>query len=163
MERQDSAGPLQVLLIEDNRGDVLLLQEAIRATGSGHTLHHVADGEAALRFLSRSGEHECAIEPDLILLDLNLPLLDGRQLLAVIKRHPQWCHIPVVVLSGSDSQIDQLATYKMHATGYVTKPADLDEFHLIASSLDQLWRSILSGRSGRPLPMPQWAAWPWSR
>lgn len=163
MERLDTAAPLQVLLVEDNRGDAMLMQEAVDACGTGHILHHVSDGEAALRFLGRQREFREAPVPDLVLLDLNLPLLDGRQLLAEIKRHPQWCRIPVVVLTGSGSQLDQLAAYKLHATGYVTKPADLDEFHQIAGSLDDLWRSISASRSGQHEPLPQWASWPWTR
>lgn len=159
----DQAPWLQILLVEDNPGDVMLVREAMQENKIGNQLHHVGDGEAALRFLARQEPYEDAPRPDLILLDLNLPLLDGRQLLAEIKRHAQWCRIPVVVLTGSVSQLDQLAAYKLHATGYVTKPADLDEFHQIAGSLDELWRSISASRSGHHEPLPQWASWPWTR
>jgi len=162
MNDTDFTSPLHILLVEDNHGDALLMREAITTDQPRHVLHHVRDGEEALRFLSRTGEHRNAVRPDLILLDLNLPLLDGRQLLARLKRSSAWCDIAVVVLSASSSQTDVLASYKLHATGYVTKPADLDEFSNVARSIDDLWRSISSNRlGGQPEPMPSWASWPW--
>lgn len=163
MNEPEHTQPLHILLVEDNHGDALLMQEAITGAQSvRHVLHHVRDGEEALRFLSCSGKYHDAPRPDLILLDLNLPLLDGRQVLARLKRSPEWCDIPVVVLSASSSQTDVLASYKLHATGYVTKPADLDEFSNVARSIDDLWRSISDNRLGRHAPMPSWASWPWA-
>lgn len=162
MDDDDFSRPLQIMLVEDNHGDALLLHEAITARQQGHVLHHVRDGEAALRLLSGIGEYKTPLRPDLILLDLNLPLLDGRQLLATLKRSAAWCDIPVVIMSASSSQTDVLVSYKLHATGYVTKPTDLDEFSHVAQSIDALWHSIVSNRRGQPEPMPTWASWPWS-
>lgn len=123
-----SGTPIDVLLVEDDPGDELMTREAFEDNKIGNTLHVVRDGEEALDFLYKRGAHTGAPQPDLILLDLNLPKYDGRQVLEEIKSDPALSHIPVVVLTTSAAEEDILRSYKLHANAYVTKPVDLDQF-----------------------------------
>ncbi|MEY4754510.1 MAG: hypothetical protein RJA44_2185 [Pseudomonadota bacterium] len=134
---------LQILLVEDNPGDVMLVREAMQENKIGNQLHHVGDGEAALRFLARQAPYEQVPRPDLILLDLNLPLLDGRGVLAAVKGHPDWHDIPVVIMTSSQAEADVLASYRLRANCYVVKPIDLDQFMHVVRSIEQFWVSIV--------------------
>lgn len=143
MSDSDHAHLLQILLVEDNPGDVMLVREAMLDNKIGNELHHVSDGRAALRFLAREAPYEHAPRPDLVLLDLNLPLLDGREVLAAIKSSKEWCEIPVVVMTSSQAEADIVASYKLKANCYVTKPLDLDQFMHVVHSIENFWFTIV--------------------
>ncbi|MFD8804148.1 response regulator [Streptomyces sp. NPDC059597] len=138
-----SATPIDVLLVEDDPGDELMTREAFEDNKIGNTLHVVRDGEEALQFLYREGEHAGAPRPDLILLDLNLPKYDGRQVLERIKSDPDLAHIPVVVLTTSAAEEDILRSYKLHANAYVTKPVDLDQFIAAVRQIDDFFVQVV--------------------
>ncbi|MFK4106809.1 response regulator [Streptomyces sp. NPDC019531] len=137
------ASPIDVLLVEDDPGDELMTREAFEDNKIGNTLHVVRDGEEALDFLYRRGEHTEAPQPDLILLDLNLPKYDGRQVLEKIKSDPELSHIPVVVLTTSAAEEDILRSYKLHANAYVTKPVDLDQFIAAVRQIDDFFVQVV--------------------
>ncbi|MET7645477.1 response regulator [Streptomyces sp. NPDC005426] len=141
--------PIEILLVEDDPGDELMTREAFEDNKIGNTLHVVRDGQAALDFLYRRGEHVDAPRPDLILLDLNLPKYDGRQVLARIKQDPELSLIPVVVLTTSSAEEDVLRSYKLHANAYVTKPVDLDQFIAAVRQIDEFFVTVvrLPGRA----------------
>ncbi len=134
-----NARPLVILLVEDNPADVRLTREAFREGKIQNTLHVVQDGVEALAFLRRQGPHTEAPRPDLILLDLNLPRKDGREVLAEIKDDPLLRRIPVVILTTSRSEADVLRTYDLHANCYVTKPVDLEQFFEVIRSVETFW------------------------
>ncbi|MEW2131530.1 response regulator [Streptomyces sp. NPDC005435] len=138
-----AATPIDVLLVEDDPGDELMTREAFEDNKIGNTLHVVRDGEEALHFLYREGEHAGAPRPDLILLDLNLPKYDGRQVLERIKSDPDLSHIPVVVLTTSAAEEDILRSYKLHANAYVTKPVDLDQFIAAVRQIDDFFVQVV--------------------
>ncbi|MFJ4205400.1 response regulator [Streptomyces sviceus] len=138
-----AASPIDVLLVEDDPGDELMTREAFEDNKIGNTLHVVRDGEEALDFLYRRGDHTEAPEPDLILLDLNLPKYDGRQVLEKIKSDPELAHIPVVVLTTSAAEEDILRSYKLHANAYVTKPVDLDQFIAAVRQIDDFFVQVV--------------------
>jgi two-component system response regulator len=144
-----AATPIDVLLVEDDPGDELMTREAFEDNKIGNTLHVVRDGEEALDFLYRRGDHTEAPRPDLILLDLNLPKYDGRQVLERIKSDPDLAHIPVVVLTTSAAEEDILRSYKLHANAYVTKPVDLDQFIAAVRQIDDFFVQVvrLPGRA----------------
>ena len=129
----------ELLLVEDNPGDVLLTQEAFREGGAPLRLSVVGDGEEALRYLRKQGAHEHAIRPDLILLDLNLPRKDGRELLAEIKQDDDLAQIPVLILTTSQSRQDIGRAYKLHANCYLTKPLDVETFMAKMRSVEDFW------------------------
>lgn len=133
--------PIEILLVEDNPGDARLAIEAFKdgADRLASRLHHVEDGVEALEFLRRQNSHSGAVRPDLILLDLNLPRKDGREVLAEIKEDPDLKLIPVLVLTTSLAERDIFETYNLHANGYVTKPLDLDEFAEVVASIQNFW------------------------
>lgn len=139
----DAARPIEILLVEDNPGDVRLTQEALRESRILNNLHFAKDGVEALAFLNREGALQGAPKPDLILLDLNLPRKDGRELLAEIKQSSTLKRIPVVVLTTSEAEQDILKTYDLHANCYITKPVDLDKFVTIVKGLEEFWLSIV--------------------
>ncbi|MFD5113632.1 response regulator [Streptomyces sp. NPDC058220] len=141
--------PIEVLLVEDDAGDELMTREAFEDNKIRNTLHVVRDGEEALDFLYRRGAHEGAPRPDLVLLDLNLPKYDGRQVLEQIKTDPELALIPVVVLTTSSAEEDILRSYKLHANAYVTKPVDLDQFIKAVRQIDEFFVSVvrLPGRT----------------
>ncbi|MDT0484141.1 MULTISPECIES: response regulator [Streptomyces] len=138
-----AASPVDVLLVEDDPGDELMTREAFEDNKIGNTLHVVRDGEEALDFLYRRGDHTDAPRPDLILLDLNLPKYDGRQVLEKIKSDPDLAHIPVVVLTTSAAEEDILRSYKLHANAYVTKPVDLDQFIAAVRQIDDFFVQVV--------------------
>ncbi len=139
-----SAGtPIDVLLVEDDPGDELMTREAFEDNKIGNNLHVVRDGEEALDFLYRRGEHTGAPRPDLILLDLNLPKYDGRQVLEKIKSDQDLSDIPVVVLTTSSAEEDILRSYRLHANAYVTKPVDLDQFIAAVRQIDDFFVQVV--------------------
>ena len=138
-----SAGrPVQILLVEDNPADARLTQEAIRDTEFHHRLHLAEDGEEAMEFLFQEGEYEDAPRPDLILLDLNLPGMDGREVLAEVKSDESLGMIPVVVLTTSTAQQDLLYSYGLRANSYVNKPIDRIHFNVMIKSVLDYWINI---------------------
>lgn len=141
---------VDVLLVEDNPGDVRLTREALRRNGHDLRLHHAEDGIAAMRFLRRDTPYEAAPRPDLILLDLNLPLMGGRDVLAAIKSDASLRSIPVIVLSTSQSDDDVCHAYDLQANCFISKPADLHEFNQVIHSIERFWlhTASLVGRGG---------------
>jgi chemotaxis family two-component system response regulator Rcp1 len=137
------AGPIEVLLVEDSPGDVRLTQEAFKDAKVHINLHVAPDGAKAMIFLRREGEHSNAPRPDLILLDLNLPKKDGREVLAEIKGDPALMSIPVVILTTSSSDADILRSYQLHANCYITKPVGLEGFLTVVKSIDSFWLSVV--------------------
>jgi chemotaxis family two-component system response regulator Rcp1 len=134
---------IEVLLVEDSPGDVLLTQEALKDAKVHVTLHVAKDGIEAMDYLKRAGTFVNAIRPDLILLDLNLPRKDGREVLKEIKETPSLRTIPVVILTTSSSDIDVLQSYHLHANCYISKPVDLDGFLKVVQSIDNFWLSVV--------------------
>ncbi|MEA3179358.1 MAG: hypothetical protein QOI59_2881 [Gammaproteobacteria bacterium] len=137
------AEPIEVLLIEDSVGDVRLTREAFNDAKVHINLHVATDGVDAMAFLRRDGPHVNAPRPDLILLDLNLPKKDGREVLKEIKESPELGVIPVVILTTSASEADILRTYQLHANCYITKPVDLEGFLRVVKSIDSFWLSVV--------------------
>jgi two-component system, chemotaxis family, response regulator Rcp1 len=137
------AQPLEVLLVEDSPGDVRLTKEALKDAKVHINLGVVRDGIDAMAFLMREGEYATAPRPDLILLDLNLPRKDGREVLKEIKENPELKSIPVVILTTSASEADILRSYLLHANCYITKPVNLDGFLTVVKSIDSFWLSIV--------------------
>jgi two-component system, chemotaxis family, response regulator Rcp1 len=138
------APPVEILLVEDNPGDVRLTREALKEGKVYNNLHWAKDGVEALEFLRREGAHAGAPRPDIILLDLNLPKKDGREVLAVIKNDGEFKHIPVVVLTTSKAEEDVLKSYALHANCYVTKPVDLEKFIQVVQSIDRFWLTVVT-------------------
>lgn len=134
---------IRILLVEDNPGDVRLTQEAFREGRVRNEMDVVTDGEAALAFLRRQEPYTTVERPDLILLDLNLPRKDGREVLAEVKGDPQLRRIPVIVLTTSAAEADILRSYDLHANSYVTKPIDLDEFLAAVRSIEEFWLALV--------------------
>jgi len=135
--------PIEILLVEDNPGDIRLTVEALKEGKVQNKLHFVNDGIEAIAFLHREGKYSDVPHPDLILLDLNLPKKDGPEVLAEIKEDPALKHIPVVVLTGSKAGEDILKTYNLHANCYVTKPIDLEQFIMVVKSIRDFWLTIV--------------------
>jgi CheY-like chemotaxis protein len=135
--------PIQVLLVEDNPGDVRLTREAFKDAKVHLEMHVVNDGVEAIDFLNQRGGYEGSPRPDLILLDLNLPRKDGRDVLAEIKADPSLKSIPVVILTTSASDVDIESSYLLHANCYITKPVDLDGFLTVVRSIDNFWFSVV--------------------
>jgi chemotaxis family two-component system response regulator Rcp1 len=135
--------PVEILLVEDNPGDVRLTMEALK---EGRLLNHVSvaeDGVEALAFLRQEGKYADEVRPDLILLDLNLPKKDGREVLAEIKEDPELRQIPVVVLTTSTAEQDVLGTYDLHANCYINKPVDFEQFIKVVKSVGDFWFSVV--------------------
>ena len=135
--------PIEVLLVEDDPGDELMTREAFEDNKIGNRLHVARDGEEALDFLYRRGVHSEAPRVDLVLLDLNLPKYDGRQVLERIRADPDLTHLPVVVLTTSSSEEDILRSYKLHANAYVTKPVDVNQFIAAVRQIDDFFLSVV--------------------
>ncbi len=135
---------VDVLLVEDDPGDVLMTREAFEHHKIRNKLHVVDDGVQAIQFLHRQGEYADAPRPGLILLDLNLPRKDGREVLAEIKADPDLCDIPIVVLTTSGADEDILRSYKLHANAYVTKPVNFARFIEVIRQIDQFFVSVVS-------------------
>ena len=135
--------PLNILLVEDNPGDVDLTVKALDGSKFRNKIAVAADGEIAMAMLRHEGEHARAARPDLVLLDLNIPKMDGLEVLAAIKADSALRQIPVVVLTSSSAQRDVAESYKLHANCFVTKPVDLHEFLSVVQSIEQFWLEIV--------------------
>lgn len=135
--------PVNVLLVEDNAGDIRLTQEAFKEGRLLVNLNVVRDGQEAMTFLRREGTHAQAPTPDLVLLDLNLPKMDGREVLREIKNDSDLGPIPVIILTTSEADADILATYGHHANCYITKPVDIDQFISVVKLLKEFWFSVV--------------------
>jgi len=135
--------PINILLVEDNPGDADLAREALEDSKLNNALHVVDDGEKAMAFLRRTGPYAEAPQPDLILLDLNLPKKDGREVLAEIKADDDLKRIPVVILTTSQAEEDVVKSYNLHANCYITKPIDLNQFLHVVRSIEDFWLSIV--------------------
>ena len=134
--------PIEILMVEDSPGDVRLTKEALKEAKVLNHISVVEDGVEAMAFLRREGAHAEAPRPDLILLDLNLPRKDGREVLAEIKADPALTQIPVVVLTTSQAEQDILRSYQLHANCYITKPVDLDQFISVIKSVETFWLTV---------------------
>lgn len=135
--------PVEILLVEDNPGDILLTRKAFESSKILNTLHVVTDGTAALEFLRGQGEHAGAPRPDLVLLDINLPGLDGHEVLATIKTDEALCNIPVVMLTSSGHERDVSASYQNHANSYICKPPTLEGLIKALGSLQEYWFAVV--------------------
>lgn len=140
---QPNSNPIRVLLVEDNPGDIRLTQEAFRENKMLNSLSVVKDGVEAMEFLLQEGKYEAALRPDLILLDLNLPRKDGREVLAEIKSDSSLKLIPVVILTTSDADEDILKSYELHANCYIKKPVDLEQFINVVRSIEDFWVAVV--------------------
>lgn len=135
--------PVDILLVEDNPGDVDLTIEALKEGKVANRLRVADDGVEAMAFLRREGKYADAFRPDLILLDLNLPRKDGREVLAEIKADPALKQIPVVVLTTSEAEQDIVKSYQLHANCYITKPVDLEQFIRVVRAIDEFWLTVV--------------------
>lgn len=136
--------PIEILLVEDNPGDVRLTREALREGKIQNNLQVLPDGAEALKYLNRQAPYERSPRPDLILLDLNLPKVDGRQVLEFLKGNRELRTIPVVILTTSKSEEDVLRSYNLHANCYVTKPVDLDQFIQVVRGIESFWFTVVT-------------------
>jgi CheY-like chemotaxis protein len=143
MSFRDAGRPAEVFLVEDNPGDVRLTQEVLKEAKVSNRLSVAPDGVEALAFLRREGSYQDAPSPDLILLDLNLPKKDGREVLAEIKADAMLRKIPVVILTTSKAEEDVLRSYQLHANCYVTKPVDLSSFISVVRSIEDFWLCVV--------------------
>lgn len=136
--------PVEILLVEDNPGDARLAQEALKEDKIKNALHSVADGVEAMAFLRQEGKYTGAPRPDLILLDLNLPKKDGREVLAEIKSDENLKRIPVVVLTVSQAETDILKSYNLNANCFITKPVSLEEFIKVVQAIEHFWFTVVT-------------------
>ena len=143
---------IEILLVEDNQADIRLTTEVLKDAKLRNTIHVARDGIEALEFLRRQGKFSGFPEPDLVLLDLNLPRLNGREVLREIKSDPEMKRIPVVILTTSDAEQDILKSYELHANCYITKPVDLEQFSKVVQYIEEFWFSIVKLPSGKPIP-----------
>lgn len=134
---------VQILLVEDNPGDVRLTREALKEAKFRNKVEVVGDGVEALAYLHQQGQYSGAMRPHLIMLDLNLPRMDGREVLAAIKKDADLRRIPVVVLSSSEAETDIARAYELHANAYVTKPVDIDHFLQVVKAIEEFWVEIV--------------------
>jgi CheY-like chemotaxis protein len=144
INRSTTGRPIDILLVEDNPGDVRLTVEGLKESKVRNNLHVARDGVEAMEFLRREGQHTGAVRPDLILLDLNLPRMDGREVLLEIKSDAQLKTIPVVVLTTSRAEHDVLRSYELQANCYITKPVDLEQFITVVKSIEDFWFTIVT-------------------
>lgn len=138
-----SCRPIEILMVEDNPGDVRLTMEALKEAKVRNNLHLVEDGEAALKFLRCQDPYTNVPRPDLVLLDLNLPKKNGREVLAEIKEDPELKRIPVVILTVSEAEQDILKSYDLHANCFITKPVDLEQFLTVVKSIENFWLTVV--------------------
>jgi two-component system, chemotaxis family, response regulator Rcp1 len=138
-----NAEPIELLLVEDSPGDVRLTREAFKESRVLNHLHIVKDGVEALAFLRKEGQYASAVRPDLILLDLNLPKINGQEVLAQIKEDPGLKRIPVVILTVSKAEEDIIRSYNLHANCYITKPVELDQFLTAIKGIENFWLAIV--------------------
>ncbi|HXD24233.1 MAG TPA: response regulator [Gemmatimonadaceae bacterium] len=148
MRPRTAIAPIEILLVEDNLPDVRLTLEAFKDARVRNNLHVAHDGVQAMAYLRNEGEFTAATRPDLILLDLNLPRMDGREVLSEIKNDPALEHIPVVILTTSQAEQDILRSYHLRANAFITKPVDLTDFLRVIRTIEEFWLEIV--RLGRP-------------
>jgi len=141
--KSEGTRAIDVLLVEDDPGDVLMTREAFEDNKVANNLYVVNDGVTAMEFLRKQGEHSDAPTPDLVLLDLNLPRMDGREVLAALKDDPELRRIPVVVLTTSEAEEDVLRSYSLHANAYVTKPVDFHRFIEVVRQIDEFFVTVV--------------------
>jgi CheY-like chemotaxis protein len=142
-QQPDADRMIEILLVEDDPGDVVMTREAFQDYKVRNTLHVVNDGVEAMAFLRKEGEFADRPRPDLVLLDLNLPKMDGREVLEAIKSDPELASIPVVVLTTSENEDDVLRSYSLHANAYVTKPVDFERFIEVVRQIDEFFVSVV--------------------
>jgi chemotaxis family two-component system response regulator Rcp1 len=140
---KEACRPIEILMVEDNPGDVRLTVEALKEGKIRNNFHTVEDGVEALAFLRHQGPYASAPRPDIVLLDLNLPKKNGREVLAEIKEDPDLRRIPVVILTVSQAEQDILKSYNLHANCYITKPVDLDQFLEVVKSIENFWLTVV--------------------
>lgn len=138
-----NSNPIQILLVEDNPGDVRLTQESLHDSKIKNCLHVVMDGVEAIAFLRQEGQYVDAPRPDVVLLDLNLPKKSGHEVLTEVKNDPNLKTIPIVILTTSDAEEDILGSYENHANCYITKPVDLEQFIKIVETIEDFWFTIV--------------------
>jgi CheY-like chemotaxis protein len=143
MKVGEKSRPIEILLVEDSAGDVRLVKEALKENKFLNNLYVARDGVEAMKFLHQEGKYADAVRPDLILLDLNLPKKDGREVLAEVKGDEDLKRIPVVIMTVSEAEEDILKTYNLHANCYITKPIDLDQFIKVVRSVESFWLTIV--------------------
>lgn len=143
MHHSQLGRPIEILLVEDSPADVRLTQEAFKEGKIANCMHVVNDGDDALDFLHRRGGYADAVRPDIILLDLNLPRKDGREVLAELKQDEDLKRIPVVILTTSQAEEDIVRSYELHANCYITKPVELDAFLAVARSIEDFWLTVV--------------------
>jgi CheY-like chemotaxis protein len=143
VKAEDTGVMIQILLVEDDPGDVLITREAFAENKVRNKLDVVSDGEAAMAYLRRQGDYAAAPRPDLVLLDLNLPRRDGHEVLAEIKSDHDLQRIPVVILTTSDAEEDILRSYNLHANAYVTKPVDFERFLTVVRQIDEFFVTVV--------------------
>ncbi len=143
MRRENNGRPVEILLVEDNEGDIGLVEEVFEEDRINNNLSITEDGEEAMEFLKREGKYENAPRPDLILLDLNLPKKDGREVLKEIKADDNLRKIPVVVLTTSKAEKDIVKSYDLHANSYITKPVDFNQFIKVIRSIEDFWLEVV--------------------
>lgn len=139
----DSAQPVRILVVDDDPGDVLMIEEALADSDVNKVIDVVSDGEEAMEFLRAEGRHEHARRPDVILLDLNMPRMDGRQVLGAVKQDEDLRTIPIVVLTTSNADTDIVGSYTLQANAYVTKPIDLDDFNDVVRRIDEFFGRVV--------------------
>lgn len=135
--------PIEILLVEDSHDEAELTMDALADGKISNRIHWVEDGESAMRFLAKEGEHQSAPRPDLILLDLCLPRMNGQEVLAAVKQHSDYRRIPVVIMTSSDDEKDIFAAYDRHANCYVTKPIDMDKFIDVIKQIEDFWFTVV--------------------
>ena len=143
MKNNSNLKPVEILLVEDNSGDIRLTKEALKESKLANNLYTVQDGIEAMDYLNKTEKYQDAVRPDLILLDLNLPKKNGREVLSEIKGNSDFKQIPVVILTSSKAYQDILSTYQNHANCYITKPVNMDQFIEIVKSVGNFWFSIV--------------------
>jgi chemotaxis family two-component system response regulator Rcp1 len=148
MSRHTGGKPIEILLVEDNEGDARLAKEAMRDSKIKNMIHHVLDGVEAMAFLRKENKYTNAPRPDLILLDLNLPRKDGREVLTELKKDEDFKRIPVVILTISNEEADIFSSYNLHANCYITKPIDLSQFLKVVKSIEDFWLTIVKLPNG---------------
>ena len=143
MEKNDKGRPVEILLVEDNPADVLLMEEALQEGKMSNNLYAVGNGDEAMDYLKKRGKYKDASRPDLIMLDLNLPKKDGREVLAEVKTDPELMNIPIVIITTSRSEEDIDMTYTLHANAYVTKPLSVRQFFEVVQKIEDFWFTIV--------------------
>lgn len=143
MSLAESGRPIELLLVEDNPADIRLTVEGLKEAKVANRLHSVLDGRAALDFLYRRGAYKDAVRPDVVLLDLNLPGIDGRTVLSQIKSDPDLLKIPVVIVTSSEAESDIVQSYESHANCFVSKPIDFDGFMKVVRAIEDFWFTVV--------------------